>query len=73
MLKQRITALERQAAKKFPEKKPAYVNPLWAVMKPSESFEAWLLDAARSEQHAKDIRRRLDAGIEFPIIDTEQL
>jgi hypothetical protein len=69
MLKQRITALENQATKQFPKKKPAYVNPLWAVMKPSESFEAWILSAEKSQQAAKEIQRRRDAGIDFPIID----
>jgi hypothetical protein len=73
MLKQRITVLERQAAKQFPEKKPDYVNPLWAVITPCESFEAWLRSAEKSEQDAKEIRRRRDAGIDFPVIDTEQL
>lgn len=73
MLKQRITALERQAAKQFPEKKPDYINPLWATMTPCKSHDEWLRHAAQSEQHAEEIRRRLDAGIEFPVIDAEQL
>jgi hypothetical protein len=68
MLKQRIAALEHQATKQFPEKKPAYVNPLWAVMAPCQTIEEWLLHVAKTEQDAKEIRRRLDAGIEFPII-----
>ena len=73
MLKQRITALEHQATKKFPKKKPAYVNPLWVTMTPCESFEEWLLLAAESQQAAMEIQRRRDAGIDFPVIDTEQL
>lgn len=73
MLKQRIAVLERQATKQFPEKKPDYANPLWITMTPCESFEAWILSAEKSEQDAKEIRRRRDAGIDFPIIDTEQL
>jgi len=73
MLKQRIGVLERQVSKKFPEKKPAYLNPLWITMTPCSSFEEWLLLVEKSEQDAKEIQRRRDAGIDFPIIDTEQL
>lgn len=69
MLKQRITALENQATKQFPKKQPAYVNPLWAAMTPCQTIEEWLLHVAKTEQDAKEIRRRLDSGIDFPIID----
>jgi hypothetical protein len=73
MLKQRIATLGRQAAKQFPEKKPAYVNPLWATMTPCETIEEWSRLCKKSELVAEEIQRRRDAGIDFPIIDTEQL